>query len=111
MLKTGILNPRLNYLLSRVRRTNKLVITDRGFPFWPQVETVDNSLVDGVPTVLQVQKAIRPNFTIAGRGWRRNFCRTTATPHKTPLPRRCTGFLYPAKNILNSRSASRRQSD
>ncbi len=68
MLKTGILNPRLNDLLSRVRHTNTLVIADRGFPFWPQIETVDISLVDGIPTVLQVLRAIRPNFVI-GRVW------------------------------------------
>ena len=68
MLKTGILNPHLNDLLSRVRHTNTFVIADRGFPFWPQIETVDISLVNDVPTVLQVLKAIRPNFNI-GRAW------------------------------------------
>ena len=68
MLKSGILNPQINNLLSRVRHTNTLVIADRGFPFWPQIETVDISLVDGLPTVLQVFKAIRPNFNI-GRAW------------------------------------------
>jgi D-ribose pyranase len=68
MLKSGILNPYINSLLARVRHTNTLVIADRGFPFWPQLETVDISLVDGVPTVLEVLKAIRPNFII-GRAW------------------------------------------
>jgi transposase len=58
MLKTGILNPRVNELLCRVRHTNTLVIADRGFPFWPQIETVDLALVDDVPTVLQVLNAI-----------------------------------------------------
>jgi D-ribose pyranase len=68
MLKNGILNPRINSLLARVRHTNTLVIADRGFPFWPQIETVDISLVDGLPTVLQVVNAIRPNFVI-GNAW------------------------------------------
>lgn len=68
MLKTGILNPQLNALLSRVRHTNLLVVADRGFPFWPMIETVDISLVDGVPTVLQVLAAIRSNFVI-GKAW------------------------------------------
>jgi D-ribose pyranase len=68
MLKSGILNPHINSLLARVRHTNTLVIADRGFPFWPQLETVDISLVDGVPTVLDVLRAIRPNFII-GRAW------------------------------------------
>lgn len=68
MLKTGILNPQINSLLSRVRHTNTLVIADRGFPFWPHIETVDIALVDDIPTVLQVLQAIRPNF-IVGKAW------------------------------------------
>jgi D-ribose pyranase len=68
MLKTGILNPRINDLLSRVRHTNTLVIADRGFPFWPQIETIDIALVDDIPTVQQVLAAIAPNFVI-GKAW------------------------------------------
>ena len=68
MLKTGILNPAINELLSRIRHTNTLVIADRGFPYWPQIQTVDISLVDGIPAVLDVVKAIRPNFVI-GKAW------------------------------------------
>jgi D-ribose pyranase len=68
MIKTGVLNPQVLSLLARVRHTNTLVIADRGFPFWPQIETVDLSLVDDVPTVLQVLAAIRPNFN-AGKAW------------------------------------------
>ena len=33
MLKTGILNPKILSLLGRVRHTNMVVISDRGFPF------------------------------------------------------------------------------
>jgi D-ribose pyranase len=61
MQKTGILNPQLASLLARVRHTNTLVIADRGFPFWPMIETVDISLVDDVPTVLQLIAAVRAN--------------------------------------------------
>jgi D-ribose pyranase len=64
MLKSGILNPAINSLLSRVRHTNTLVIADRGFPFWPEIETVDISLVDDIPRVLDVLQAIRQNFVI-----------------------------------------------
>jgi len=64
MLKSGILNPAVLSLLARVRHTNTIVIADRGFPFWPQIETVDLSLVDDIPTVLQVLDALRPNFVI-----------------------------------------------
>ena len=64
MLKTGILNPAINSLISRVRHTNTLVIADRGFPFWPQVETVDISLVDDLPQVLNVLQAMLSNFVV-----------------------------------------------
>jgi D-ribose pyranase len=59
MIKSGILNPQVLSLLARVRHTNALVIADRGFPFWPMIETIDLSLIDDVPTVLQVLQAVR----------------------------------------------------
>ena len=65
MLKTGILNPAINSLLSRIRHTNTLVISDRGFPFWPHIETVDISLIDDIPRVLDVLQALTRNFVIA----------------------------------------------
>jgi D-ribose pyranase len=76
VIRTGILNPQILSLLSRVRHTNALVIADRGFPFWPQIETVDISLVDDLPTVLQTLAAVRGNcnFTQAcmAREFRKN---------------------------------------
>jgi len=61
MINHGILNPQILSLLARVRHTNALVIADRGFPFWPMIETVDVSVVDGLPTVLQLIAAVRAN--------------------------------------------------
>jgi D-ribose pyranase len=68
MFKTGILNPQVNSLLSRARHTNTLVIADRGFPSWPHLETIDLSLVDDIPRVLDVLRAIRANFLV-GKAW------------------------------------------
>ena len=65
MLKNGILNPDINHLLARIRHTNMLVISDRGFPYWPMIETVDISLIDGIPTVLQVLNAILPIMDVS----------------------------------------------
>jgi D-ribose pyranase len=65
VLKTGILNPAITSLLCRIRHTNTLVISDRGFPFWPQIETVDISLIDDIPRVLDVLQALTSNFVIA----------------------------------------------
>ena len=60
MIKNGgLLNPAILSLVARVRHTNLLVIADRGFPFWPTIETVDISLVDDIPAVLDVLRAVR----------------------------------------------------
>ena len=61
MINAGILNPQILSLLARVRHTNAIVIADRGFPFWPMIETVDVSVVDDLPTVLQLIAALRGN--------------------------------------------------
>ena len=61
MINHGILNPQILALLARVRHTNALVIADRGFPFWPMIETVDVAIVDDLPSVLQLIAAVRAN--------------------------------------------------
>jgi D-ribose pyranase len=75
MLKRGILNPSVLSLIARVRHTNTLVIADRGFPYWPQIETVDISLVDDLPTVRQVLAALRGEFVIGAAFMAEEFCR------------------------------------
>ena len=85
MIKSGILNPSVLHLLARIRHTNTLVIADRGFPSWPQIETVDLSLVDGIPTVLQVLDAIRPNFVIGRAFAAREFSKANSAATRNAL--------------------------
>ena len=96
MIKTGILNPHVLSLLARVRHTNTIVIADRGFPFWPQIETVDLSLVDDVPTVLQLIAAVRANhnFTQAymAREFQKNNFKTVQEKFAKALRRVQTKF-------------------
>lgn len=82
VLKTGILNPAINCLLSRIRHTNTLVIADRGFPYWPQIETVDISLVDDIPRVLDVLEALSRNFVIAQVFMAEEFLSVNSPPTK-----------------------------
>ena len=91
MLKTGILNPALLELLARIRHTNTLVIADRGFPFWPQIETVDLSLVDDVPTVAQVLDALQPNFVIGRVFAAKEFKKVNPLPVQQALATRFAG--------------------
>lgn len=57
------------------------MIADRGFPFWPQIEIVDLSLVDVVPTVTQVLDAVAANFEI-GHAWMADEFQTHNSPEK-----------------------------
>lgn len=68
MLQSGILNPHVLQLIARIRHTNTLVIADWAFPYWPQIESVDISLTQGIPTVLDVLDLLTPVFKI-GRIW------------------------------------------
>jgi len=80
MLQRGILNPQILGLIGRVRHTNTLVIADRGFPFWPRLETVDISLVDDAPTVLQVLKALEGNFSVGAAFMAEEFLAENSEP-------------------------------
>ena len=91
MLVNGILNPHLLSLLARVRHTNALVIADRGFPFWPAIETVDLSLVDGVPTVRQVLAAVRQNFVVAEAYMAEEFLRANSADTREAFARELEG--------------------
>jgi D-ribose pyranase len=91
MIKTGILNPHVLALLARVRHTNALVIADRGFPSWPGVETVDLSLVDGIPTVLQVLAAVRQNHVITEAYMAEEFLRANSPATRRAFARGLEG--------------------
>ena len=94
MLKNGILNPAINSLLSRVRHTNTLVIADRGFPYWPQIETIDISLVDGIPRVLEVFAAIQANFVIGKIVMAEEFRRVERPGNRAPLRAMLPGYSF-----------------
>ena len=92
MLNTRILNPQILSLLARVRHTNALVIADRGFPFWPQLETIDISLTDGVPTVLQVLAALRPDFRAVQAYMAQEFRASNTTATRAQFARALKGI-------------------
>ena len=91
MLIQGIINPEVLSLISRVRHTNALVIADAAFPFWPEIETVDVSLVKGVPSVLQVVNAILPNWKCGEVYMAAEFKRHNDRKVQTAFARSCRG--------------------
>lgn len=58
MKKTGILNGKLAGALTDLRHTDKLVICDAGFPVPDESKIIDISLIAGIPSMLQVLKAV-----------------------------------------------------
>ena len=78
-------------LVARVRHTNSLVIADAAFPFWPQIETVDISLVKGVPTVLQVAEALLANWKCGQIFMAEEFKGHNDRKHQAAFARACKG--------------------
>ncbi|MES2307593.1 MAG: RbsD/FucU family protein [Verrucomicrobiota bacterium] len=68
MIHEGILNPALAELLCRFRHTNTIVIADKGFPYWPEIQTLDLSVTVGLPTVRQILEVMRDRYSI-GKAW------------------------------------------
>lgn len=81
MLIEGIINPDLLSLIARIRHTNTVVISDAAFPFWPEIETVDLTLVRGIPTIPQVLDALLPNWK-CGEIWMASEFKNTNPPEK-----------------------------
>jgi D-ribose pyranase len=92
MINTGILNPHILSLLARVRHTNALVIADRGFPFWPQIETVDISVVDDLPTVLQLISALRKNHHFTEAFMAKEFLKNNSAATREKFSSALTGI-------------------
>ncbi|WP_135551226.1 D-ribose pyranase [Paenibacillus cymbidii] len=64
MKRGGILNPALSKLLAETGHTDILTICDRGFPVPPDQQRLDLALVDDIPTVLDVLRAVHAEFVI-----------------------------------------------
>jgi D-ribose pyranase len=58
MKKGGILNPALSHLLASTGHTDYFTICDRGYPVPVGPERIDLALVEGIPTVLDVLRAV-----------------------------------------------------
>lgn len=64
MRRGGILHPALGHLLSSTGHTDYFTVCDRGFPVPDGPERIDLALVDGVPTVLDVLRAVHAEWVI-----------------------------------------------
>jgi D-ribose pyranase len=64
MKRGGILNPALSHLLASMGHTDFFTICDRGFPAPEGPERIDLALIDDVPTVLDVLRAVLAEWSI-----------------------------------------------
>jgi D-ribose pyranase len=60
----GILHPGLSHLLASTGHTDYFTICDRGFPVPVGPERIDLALVDGIPTLLDVLRAVHAEWSI-----------------------------------------------
>ena len=90
-----------------MRHTNALVIADRGFPFWPMIETVDISLVDDVPTVLQLIAAVRANHNFTLACMAREFQKNNSAAIRASFARGWPALRQNSSRMSDSNSACR----
>jgi D-ribose pyranase len=64
MRRGGILHPALGHLLSSTGHTDSFTICDRGFPVPEGPQRIDLALVDDIPTVLDVLRAVHREWSI-----------------------------------------------
>jgi D-ribose pyranase len=64
MKKGGILNPALSHLLASTGHTDYFTICDRGYPVPVGPERIDLALVEGIPTVLDVLRAVAAEWQL-----------------------------------------------
>jgi D-ribose pyranase len=64
MKKSGILHPGICELLASSGHTDYITICDRGFPVPEGPRRIDLALVDGIPTVLDVLRAIAAEWAM-----------------------------------------------
>lgn len=64
MIKSSILHPTLNRILAETGHTDLLTICDRGFPVPSGPERLDLAIIDDLPTVIDVLRAIDKQFVI-----------------------------------------------
>ncbi len=64
MKKGGILHPAICELLASTGHTDYITICDRGFPVPAGPQRIDLALVDDIPTVLDVLRAVAAEFEL-----------------------------------------------
>ena len=64
MKRGGILHPGLGHLLASAGHTDYFTVCDRGFPVPQGPERIDLALVDDLPTVLDVLRAVHAEWSI-----------------------------------------------
>ena len=64
MKRGGILHPALGHLLANTGHTDYFTVCDRGFPVPVGPERIDLALVDGIPTLLDVLRAVHAEWSI-----------------------------------------------
>ncbi len=66
MKRSGILNPAICSLLAELGHLDELLIADAAYPLPPDSHVIDLTLVQGVPRLLDVLRAVAEELVIEG---------------------------------------------
>lgn len=66
MKRSGILNPAICSLLAELGHLDELLIVDAAYPLPPDSHVIDLSLVQGIPRLLDVLRAVVDELVIEG---------------------------------------------
>jgi D-ribose pyranase len=66
MKRTGILNPAICSLLAELGHLDELLIVDAAYPLPPDSHVIDLTLVQGIPKLLDVLRAVADEIVIEG---------------------------------------------
>lgn len=64
MKRSGILHPDIAHLLASTGHSDYFLVTDKGFPAPAEPQRIDLALVDDLPTVVDVLRAVHAEFII-----------------------------------------------
>lgn len=66
MKEVGVLNRDIARIISTMGHRDEMIVCDAGFPIPLGVETVDLSLAENSPTVIEVLRELRKYFSVEG---------------------------------------------
>lgn len=84
-MAANVLNHEIKTVIAGLCASETVVIADRGFPFWPQLHTIDLSLIDDIPRVADVLTVMRSEASLRRVWMAEEFLPANTPSERAPL--------------------------